>query len=359
MKTLISIAVLLLLFAVQAGAQGWRGVQLELTVTNGQGRSQMLAIGVYEGASSALDMQMGEGELPPQPPNEIFDARCISTPGASQLGTGSFADYRPPTPGTNLFSVKYTVAYQAGIGASGVTMSWYSPLPGRITKLKIDDADMSGKTEIASQFATGQFTVELSVDMAPLGFVAIPSQLVFNVNNRDPLPSINLTIRPVGDPSIPWILTPDMTWLDFGQMSGEGELNFPVTVNTRLLPAGAYTGNIRVWTMNYPVYLDIPVSMLMVVSTGDPPLPYGMRLEQNYPNPFFSATSIGFVLPRNMHATVLVIDALGRTIREFEGDYAAGSNVLHLDVGDLAPGFYEYRMIAGGVVLTKRMLLLR
>ncbi|MCZ7558110.1 MAG: T9SS type A sorting domain-containing protein [Bacteroidia bacterium] len=359
MRTLISITVLLLIAAMQAGAQGWRGVQLELTVANGQGRSQVLAVGVYEGASSALDMHMGEGELPPQPPNEVFDARCISTPGASQLGAGSLTDYRPPTPGNNLFSVKYTIAYQAGINASGVTMSWFTPLPGRITKLKIDDADMSGKTEIVSQFATGQFTVELSVDMSPLGFVAIPDQLTFNVNNRDPLPSINLTIRPVGDPSIPWILSPDMTWLDFGQMSGEGELVIPVAVNTRLLPAGTYSGNIRVSTMNYPVYLDIPVNMVMVVGTGETPRPLDLRLEQNYPNPFSATTSIAFTLPRSMHATILVLDALGRTVRTFEADYPSGSQLLHVDAAELPPGFYEYRLIAGGVVLTKQMLLLR
>ncbi len=360
MKTTISIVVLLLLIlAVQAAGQGWRGVQLELTISNGQNRTQTLAIGVYEGATSGLDMDMGEGELPPQPPNEIFDARCISTPGASQLGTGSLADYRAPDAGAQPFSVKYTLAYQAGINASNVTLSWYAPLPGRIMRVLIDDVDKTGETEVVSLFAAGQFTVELSVDMSPLGFIAVPSELVFNVNNRDPLPSTNLTIRPVGDVRSPWTLSPDIEWLDFEQMAGEGEQTFAVAVNTRLLPAGTYNGNVRVSTMNYPVYLDIPVRMTMVVGVDEALLPPGLELEQNYPNPFNPVTTIGFVLPRTMHATLLVIDALGRTIREFEGDYAAGSNVLHLDATYLAPGFYEYRLISDGVVLTKRMLLLR
>jgi hypothetical protein len=56
---------------------------------------------------------------------------------------------------------------------------------------------------------------------------------------------------------------------------------------------------------------------------------------------------------------MLVFDALGRNVRAFEGDYAAGPNVLSFDAKDLSPGFYEYRLIADGVVLTKRMLLLR
>jgi hypothetical protein len=140
-------------------------------------------------------MHMGEAELPPQPPNEIFDARCISTPGASQLGTGSLWDFRPALTSGNLFSVKYTVSYQAGLGASGVSMTWNHPLPGRITKVMIDDVNVTDKTEVTSQFTTGQFTVELSVDMTPLGFVSVPAELVFTANNRDPLPSTTLTLQ--------------------------------------------------------------------------------------------------------------------------------------------------------------------
>jgi hypothetical protein len=223
----------------------------------------------------------------------------------------------------------------------------------------IDDVNVTDKTEVTSQFATGQFTIELSVDMTPLGFVAVPAELVFAVNNRDPLPSTNLTIRPVGDVRAPWTLEPDMGWLDFEQMSGEGEMTFLVSVNTRMLDAGQHTGTIRVSQRNYPVYLDIPVRLSMTVGTGSPPQPTDIDLGQNYPNPFNSAAAIVFTLPRGMHATVLVFDALGRNVRAFEGDYAAGQNVLHFDATDLPAGVYEYRLVAGGVVLTKRMLLLR
>jgi hypothetical protein len=364
MKSITGIIVLLLALALQAGAQELRGVQLELTVSNGAGLEQTLTVGVYEGATPGLDPLLGESELPPQPPNEIFDVRCISTPGVSQLGTGSLADFRPPATGTNEFSQRYTLAYQAGIGASSVTLSWYEPLPGRITRLLIDGVDMQGQTELESEFATGQFSVEVSYDMSPLGFTATPASLMFEVNDRDPLPSQMLTITPTGDRQALWVLSTDIDWLDLEMMSGEGEQQLTVAVNTRLLPAGSYEGTIDVRTMNYPAYLEIPVRMRMVVGIPLLPAAADIWLGYNYPNPFNPTTSIDVDLGVAGHAAVprfIVRDILGREVADLSSAVrpVSGLQTVIFDADALPGGVYTYSLYYGNAVRTRSMIVLK
>ncbi|MCZ7556364.1 MAG: hypothetical protein M5R41_08185 [Bacteroidia bacterium] len=364
MKHSIAIIALLLALAVQAGAQEQRGVQLELTVNNGQGREQVLTIGVLEGASNGLDMHLGEAELPPQPPNEIFDARCYSTPGASQLGTGSHFDFRAPATG-NTFVMKYTIAYQAGLNAQGVTLTWDTPYPGRITRLRIDDADMAGKTELVSQFATGQFTVELSFDMSPLGFTATPNPVTFSVNNRDPRPSTNLIIRTQGDTRAAWTIDAEnLDWLDIEPMSGEGEGTVLLSVNTQVLPAGNYDGMIRIRSAVYPARLDVPVTMTMTVGVGDVPHPVGLHLGQNYPNPFNPTTMIDIDLGETASdATprLIVQDMLGRIVADLSSELRSvpGRQTVAFSAADLPGGVYSYTLSRGTAMLTRSMIVVK
>jgi hypothetical protein len=364
MKQTIAIITLLLALAIQAGAQEQRGVQLELTVNNGQGREQVLTVGVLEGASNGLDMHLGESELPPQPPNEIFDARCSSTPGASQLGTGSHFDYRAPAAG-NTFSMKYTIAYQAGINAQGVTLTWDTPYPGRITRLRIDDTDMAGKTELVSQFATGQFTVEISFDMSPLGFSATPNPVTFSVNNRDPRPTANLVITPQGDTRAQWTIdTEGLDWLDIEPMSGEGEGTVLLSVNTQLLPAGDYDGLIKIRSAVYPARLDVPVTMTMTVGVGDVPQPAALHLSQNYPNPFNPTTTIdidlGDVLA-DATPRLIVQDMLGRIVADLSSELRSvpGRQTVTFSAADLPGGVYSYTLSRGAATLTRSMIVVK
>ena len=363
MKQTAAIIALLLAFAVQAGAQELRGVQLELLVSNGANREQVLTIGVLEGASSGLDTQLGEAELPPQPPNEIFDARCASTPGASQLGTGSFNDFRAPGAG-NTFSLKYTIAYQAGLNAQSVKLSWYQ-LSGRITRLMVDDVNMQGKTEVQSQFATGQFTVEVFFDMSPLGFTGTPNPINFNVNNRDPLPSQNLLIKTLGDTRAIWTIDKgEMDWLDVLPSTGEGEQTVIVSVNTRLLPAGPYTGFIKVRSATYPAELDIPVNMTMTVGVPSVAVPGQLWLGQNYPNPFNPTTMIEVDLgstPQAGVALLTVHDMLGREVANLSSSLRSitGRQSVMFNADGLPDGVYTYTLSQGTSTLTRSMIVLK
>jgi hypothetical protein len=366
MKHTILFTALFLALAIQAGAQELRGVQLEIIVSNNAGREQLLTLGVYEGASSGLDYQLGESELPPQPPNEIFDARVISTPGASQLGTGSHSDFRPPSTTGDRFNLRYVISYQAGLNAQSVTLSWNSPYPGRITRMLIDDVDMAGKTELESQFATGQFLIELSFDMSPLSFSASPMPVAFNVNSVDPLPSVNLTITPQGDTQAHWqIDLDDLDWLDIEPTSGEGEETVTVSVNTRLLDSGKYDGVIKVRSSAYPARLDIPVTMTMTVGVDAyAASPSSLFMSQNYPNPFNPATVIEVDLgnvKNDGQPRLIVRDLLGRDVADLSADLRLlpGRQMVTFNASSLPGGVYTYTLQHGNDVVTRSMIVLK
>ncbi len=91
-------------------------------------------------------------------------------------------------------------------------------------------------------------------------------------------------------------------------------------------------------------------------------LPKNFKLDQNYPNPFSSSTSISYQLNHQSDVKVSIYDVLGREIRTFNVGYeAAGSHGLvwdgRNDFGKIvAPGVYLYRLQVNGEALAKKMV---
>ncbi len=88
-------------------------------------------------------------------------------------------------------------------------------------------------------------------------------------------------------------------------------------------------------------------------------------LAQNVPNPFNPSTAIRFSLAASGPATVAVFDARGRWVRTLVDETrAGGDHVVPWDGRDargqaVASGVYFYRLIAGAVVESKKMVLLK
>jgi hypothetical protein len=89
-------------------------------------------------------------------------------------------------------------------------------------------------------------------------------------------------------------------------------------------------------------------------------LPKEIRLHQNYPNPFNPVTTIGYELPAKAYVTLKVYDILGREMAVLaNGVQEPGFKSVRFDAAGLASGVYMYRLQAGDVVATKRLLVLR
>ena len=88
-------------------------------------------------------------------------------------------------------------------------------------------------------------------------------------------------------------------------------------------------------------------------SIGIAPLRLRFALEQNVPNPFATATRIGFALAERSAVQLTVYDPQGRQVRRLgSGEWPAGRHELAWDRrndggGALRPGVYLYELVAG------------
>ena len=96
------------------------------------------------------------------------------------------------------------------------------------------------------------------------------------------------------------------------------------------------------------------------VQVNSSPVEYSLM--QNYPNPFNPSTTIKFSVKENTHVLLKVYDILGREVSTLineekpAGTYSVNFNAA---AAELSSGTYFYRLSAGNMVLTKKMLLLK
>ncbi len=88
--------------------------------------------------------------------------------------------------------------------------------------------------------------------------------------------------------------------------------------------------------------------------------PESFNLMQNYPNPFNPTTTIKFTLPQRSDVRIVLINVLGQVLKEIaKGNYSAGSHQVTLDASRLASGIYFYKLQAGSLSDTKKLVLMK
>ncbi|HUU46809.1 MAG TPA: LamG-like jellyroll fold domain-containing protein, partial [Acidobacteriota bacterium] len=94
-------------------------------------------------------------------------------------------------------------------------------------------------------------------------------------------------------------------------------------------------------------------------------VPGTYSLSQNYPNPFNPSTIITFSLKEAVHTRIEVFNVLGQSVKILADQlYAAGRHQLSWNGTDaqgqpVASGVYFYRIVAGDIIDTKKMVLLK
>jgi hypothetical protein len=97
----------------------------------------------------------------------------------------------------------------------------------------------------------------------------------------------------------------------------------------------------------------------------DENLPLSFELHQNYPNPFNAQTVIEFQLSEPARVNLAVYDIAGRKVADLAGeDYTSGQHLLTWDGTDntgksVSSGIYLYKMKAGDLIETRKMLLMK
>jgi hypothetical protein len=83
-------------------------------------------------------------------------------------------------------------------------------------------------------------------------------------------------------------------------------------------------------------------------------------LYQNFPNPFNPTTEIRYGITESDNVHLRVFDVLGRNIATLvNARMEPGTYAVKFDASNLGSGVYYYQLRVGGLVATKRMLVVR
>lgn len=88
--------------------------------------------------------------------------------------------------------------------------------------------------------------------------------------------------------------------------------------------------------------------------------PIDFILEQNYPNPFNPSTKIKYAIGSRQYASLKVYDVLGNEVATLvDEEKEVGIYEVNFNASELTSGVYFYKLQAGSIVQTKKMILLR
>jgi glucuronoarabinoxylan endo-1,4-beta-xylanase len=106
----------------------------------------------------------------------------------------------------------------------------------------------------------------------------------------------------------------------------------------------------------FPRYGDEPTG----VETEPERSPQGSMMFQNFPNPFNPRTVVRYQLPAESDTKLLVYDLLGHEVALLvNGRTAAGIHDVEFDASRLSSGVYITKLIAGNLLQTRKMVLVR
>jgi L-ascorbate metabolism protein UlaG (beta-lactamase superfamily) len=89
-------------------------------------------------------------------------------------------------------------------------------------------------------------------------------------------------------------------------------------------------------------------------------LPAGLKLDQNFPNPFNPTTNIGFEIKILGFVTLKVYDMLGREAASIvSGKLSPGMYLRQWNASNMPSGVYFYRLQSGNVSVTKRLIVMK
>lgn len=115
---------------------------------------------------------------------------------------------------------------------------------------------------------------------------------------------------------------------------------------------------IQIWPES-TVSVTIVMDRLSTVG-ADPIAQSNFKLHQNYPNPFNPATTFSFTIPRLSVVSLMVYDIFGKEVATVVNEVRnPGMNEAQWDASNVASGVYFYRLIADGVLQTRKMVLMR
>jgi hypothetical protein len=363
--------VLLCICAVSACAQvGASQVTLPFQITNNHDRTASLIAGVHEFGTKGLDASLGEYELPPVPPSEIFDARFVPSAADIKLGEGSLIDYRPWRASTAVFSETYRVSFAAGRTWPSVTLKLPATWSASIKQVRISGKAVNAGDSVVSTIATGTMTIVVDFDLNQVKFTANPTTLSFALSNRDTTVPATKPVQITPDVAgASWRAESDQGWITIDPGDGSGAGTISIGLANMNFQDGRTSGEVRIFNApdDAPTIVTVNVDMVTGVETAASADDFLMV--NLYPNPFVQSRASGMTIAvrtqSNEPIAAEIVDVLGRRIAVLP-DFAAGPGERHLvwnpaglQALSVAPGVYVLRIGMGEKITTRTFVVQR
>lgn len=341
-------------------------LDIPITVSDATGQNRILMLGLHPQASSEINTNLMEEELPPLPPAKVFDARFVSDDlSGVSLGEGSYVDYRKGDIYSS-GSVDYEIRFQS-TDNSKVKIAWN--LPDRVTGTITDylakniiNKEISGQGELSVSMVNIINRLKFSLNFAGQQELTITSpnggetlhigeETVVSWNSQNIQENVIIALSRDNGATFEKLTTTPNT----------GSFAWSVT-----RPAGAEC-LFRVSTQEGTVLdqSDASFAIEFPVGVQQDKLPTEFALEQNYPNPFNPSTTIRYQLPMATNVQLVIINSIGQIIRTLaDGKTPAGSHSILWDGRDdngemVSSGLYFYRLKAGDFTQTRKMILMQ
>ncbi len=203
----------------------------------------------------------------------------------------------------------------------------------------------------------GSYQLGLSFDVAKLTFVGL------NKSSNPLLSTIALGDQQLADGilRLSWFdatgagvsAKPDeiLFTLKFRTNEEISDLGDILQINTRYIRAEAYTATAEPF--------DIALSLSGSVAGAAQENAYDYKLYQNAPNPFHDRTVIGFDLPKDIQAEIVIFDNLGKVVQHHAGHFTKGYNRIEFPRESLPGGVYYYALRTNEFSETRSMVILK
>ena len=146
-------------------------------------------------------------------------------------------------------------------------------------------------------------------------------------------------------------------------VSSTHEFHLPFFIILNLAVGGNWPGNPDA-TTQFPDTMFVDYVRVYGLSTGigsiDSEKSSEQSLSQNYPNPVHPSTTIEFNLPSKSFVSLVVINANGKEVASIESnELPAGNHTRQWNATGFPGGIYYYRLKAGSLAETKKLIVLK
>ncbi|MBE0572008.1 MAG: T9SS type A sorting domain-containing protein [Ignavibacteriaceae bacterium] len=329
---------------------GQAAVDIQIMVHDNAGLSYPLWFGLDLAATDSIDPALGESDLPPPPPANVFDARWWIPPFNGSLS--SWRDYRSPFNFPFTGNKMHVIKFQTT--DFPITISWSLPYiisPSSYLRDPFGGAfinvSFSGTDSVVINWSFIPW-VEVSIDYwstVPVELASFTASVLQNENavqlNWKTATEINNSGFTIERNSIanPKSEFRNSNWTAIGFVPGFGTTIEPKSYSfiDENVTTGTYKYRLKQidfdGSFTYSNEIEVQVDFS----------PKELVLYQNYPNPFNPSTTIKYSLPVESFVRINIYNALGEIIEELVSkSQSYGNYEVTWNAQNYSSGIYYY-----------------